>query len=103
MLKSIHFCLSSTAAAALMLCTSLMVHAAENHSYHLEKVVTIPSSDTGWDYNALDAARGHLFIAHRADGLHVYDTRAGKMIRTLERSRGTNTAALATQFDLGIA
>jgi hypothetical protein len=89
--------------AALMLCGALTAHAAEERSYHLEKVVTIKSSDTGWDYNALDAKRGRLFIAHRADGLHVYDTRAGRMIRTLDQSKGTNTAALALEFDLGIA
>ncbi|GAB3465014.1 hypothetical protein GCM10027321_29550 [Massilia terrae] len=89
------------AAAALLACCA--AGAAEQQGYHLEKVVTIKSSDTGWDYNVLDAKRGHLFIAHRADGLHVYDTRAGKMIKTLDRSEGTNTSALAPEFDLGIA
>ncbi|GAB3461138.1 hypothetical protein GCM10027321_21390 [Massilia terrae] len=91
------------AGAALILCTSASASAADAPGYHLEKVVTIKSSDTGWDYNALDAQRGHLFIAHRADGLHVYDTRAGKMIKTLKHSEDTNTAALALEFDLGIA
>lgn len=90
-------------ATAALLCCAAGAHAAEQQGYHLEKVVTIKSSDTGWDYNALDAKRGHLFIAHRADGLHVYDTRAGKMIKTLDKSEGTNTSALAPEFDMGIA
>jgi hypothetical protein len=102
MRNTTHFRLSAVG-LALALCTGLAAGASGEPGYHLEKVVTIKSSDTGWDYNALDAGRGHLFIAHRADGLHVYDTRAGRMIRTLDQSRGTNTAALALEFDLGIA
>jgi hypothetical protein len=72
-------------------------------SYHLDKVVTIPGGDSGWDYNALDQQHGHLFIAHRKDGLHVYDIKAGKVIKTVAGSENTNTAALAPEFDLGIA
>jgi hypothetical protein len=71
--------------------------------YHLEKVVTIPGGDTGWDYNALDQKRGRMFIAHRKEGLHVYDVHAGKLLKTLADSTGANTAALAPEFDLGIA
>lgn len=100
-----HF-VTTIAAAAMALCSALAApatHAAEEATYRLEKVVTIKSSNTGWDYNALDARRGHLFIAHREDGLHVYDTRAGKMIKTLNQSKGTNTSALALEFDMGIA
>jgi hypothetical protein len=103
MQKQIKFRLPVAMAAALILACSASVHAAATPGYHLEKVVTVTSSDTGWDYNTLDATRGHLFIAHRADGLHIYDTRVGKMIKTLEQSAGTNTAALALEFDLGIA
>jgi hypothetical protein len=91
------------AICATLLAAALPAGAAEEHSYHLEKVVTIPGSDTGWDYNVLDARRGRLFIAHRADGLHVYDTRAGRVLKTLEQSKGSNTAALAAEFDMGIA
>ncbi|MES2113964.1 MAG: hypothetical protein V4578_02385 [Pseudomonadota bacterium] len=88
---------------AMLLAAMLPAGAAEDHSYHLEKVVTIPGSDTGWDYNVLDAQRGRLFIAHRADGLHVYDTRAGRLLKTLAQSKGSNTATLAAEFDMGIA
>jgi hypothetical protein len=72
-------------------------------SYHLEKVVTIPGGDSGWDYNSLDVQRDRIFIAHRKEGLHVYDIKSGKVIRTLAQSTGANTSALAPEFDLGIA
>ncbi len=72
-------------------------------TYHLEKAVTIPGSATGWDYHTLDQARGRIFIAHRGDGLQVYDIKAAAFVTTLTDSKGTNTAALAPEFDLGIA
>lgn len=72
-------------------------------SYHLEKVVTVPGGDSGWDYNSLDEGHDHIFIAHRKEGLHVYDIKSGKVVRTLARSNGANTSALAPEFDLGIA
>ncbi|CAN5424708.1 hypothetical protein BH11PSE11_BH11PSE11_01840 [soil metagenome] len=72
-------------------------------SYRLEKVVTIASSNTGWDYLSLDEKRGHMFIAHRKDGLHVYDVKSGKFIKTLRGSQDANTSALAPEFDLGLA
>ncbi|MES2148772.1 MAG: hypothetical protein V4508_03170 [Pseudomonadota bacterium] len=71
--------------------------------YHLEHVLTIPSSNTGWDYSALDQQRQRIFIAHRKDGLHVYDIKTSAVVKTLENSQGANTAALAPEFDLGVA
>lgn len=61
------------------------------------------SSNTGWDYSSLDEKRGHMFIAHRKDGLQVFDVRKGRVIATLSKSGGANTSALAPEFDLGIA
>lgn len=81
----------------------VVAHGAEGGSYHLERQVTIKSSDTGWDYNSLDQARGRIFIAHRKDGLHVYDIGKARVIKTLAQSAGTNTSALATEFDVGLA
>jgi hypothetical protein len=72
-------------------------------SYHLEKVVAIPGGDSGWDYNSLDEQHDRIFIAHRKEGLHVYDIRKGRVVRTLAQSAGANTSALAPEFDLGIA
>jgi hypothetical protein len=77
--------------------------AAAEGTFHLEKVVTIRGGDSGWDYNSLDERRNRIFIAHRKEGLHVYDIKSGKVIRTLGQSAGANTSALAPEFDLGIA
>jgi hypothetical protein len=88
------------ACAALTGCAAA---AAAPGDYHLVKAVTLPGGDTGWDYNALDPSSGRLFIAHRKAGLHVYDTRSGRFLKTLAQSENTNTSALAPEFDLGIA
>lgn len=77
--------------------------AAAPESYHLEKVVTVRGGSTGWDYIALDQQRQRVFIAHRNDGLQVYDIRSGTVIRTLSDSEGANTSAIAGEFDVGIA
>jgi hypothetical protein len=77
--------------------------AAAAPSLRLEKVVTIPGSATGWDYNSLDQQHGHIFIAHRKDGLQVYDVASGKVLQTVADSANANTSALAPEFDLGIA
>jgi hypothetical protein len=87
-------------AGAGVLCAS---PALAEGSYHLEKVVTIPSGDSSWDYNTIDPHNGHIFIAHREDGLHVYDIASGKVVKTMAQSANTNTSALAPEFDLGIA
>ena len=87
------------------LCLSLDAHAQAPapEGYHLENVVTVPGGSTGWDYIALDQQRQRVFIAHRKDGLQVYDIRSGAVIRTLADSEGANTSAIAAEFDLGIA
>ena len=94
------------AAAAALLAGACVLGAGPAQaadSYHLEKVVTIPGGDSGWDYNSLDEQHDRIFIAHRKEGLHVYDIKAGKVLRTLAQSGGANTSALAPEFDLGIA
>lgn len=91
------------AACAMLLGACWPALGAVATTYHLERQVTIPGVDTGWDYSAYDPASGRMFIAHRKDGLHVYDTRKGAVIKTLADSQDVNTAALAPEFDLGIA
>ena len=44
-----------------------------------------------------------MLIAHRRDGLHVYDVKSAKVIKTLQQSENANTSALAPEFGLGIA
>jgi hypothetical protein len=91
--------------AAVLVAAALTASAAPMaaSSYRLERAVTTRSSNTGWDYNSLDDKRGHMFIAHRKDGLQVFDVRKGRLIKTLARSAGANTSALAPEFDLGIS
>lgn len=84
-------------------CMAGMGAGAAEPAFHLERVVTIPGGDSGWDYPSLDTGRNRMFIAHRDEGLHVYDIRSGKVIRTLAQSAGANTSALAPEFDLGIS
>jgi hypothetical protein len=96
------------AAVLSTLCLSLDALASSGagaaaDGYHLEHVVTVPGSSTGWDYIALDQQRQRVFIAHRKDGLQVYDIPSGAVIRTLADSEGANTSAIAAEFDLGIA
>ncbi len=105
--------LSPLALAALLTCP--LAHAAGAaqavakapapalQAYALERVVSVRSGNTGWDYNAIDSARGHMFIAHRKDGLQVFDVRKGRMLKTMAQSEGTNTSALALENDIGIA
>lgn len=97
--------IAAAAAAALLAAANATGAGAAwaQDSYHLEKVVTIPGGDSGWDYNSLDTQHDRIFIAHRKEGLHVYDIKSGKVIRTLAESNGANTSALAPEFDLGIA
>ncbi len=104
--------LTPVALAALLACP--FAHAAAEaaqpeakpaalESYALERVIPVRSSNTGWDYNAIDSARGRMFIAHRKDGLQVYDLRHGRMLKTLAQSGGSNTSALALKLDMGLA
>ncbi|MBV8665255.1 MAG: hypothetical protein JO269_02115 [Burkholderiaceae bacterium] len=91
------------AVALVALAPSMSWAQHEPEGYHLSGEVVIRSGDTGWDYNSIDPKRGHLFIAHRKAGLHVFDTKSGKFLKTLPNSEGTNTSALAEEFDRGIA
>lgn len=75
-------------------------HAAEP-AYTTGPATTLPSSNTGWDYITLDQATGRLFIARRADGLTVWDTKAGKVLATVENSTGANGVVLVQEFGRG--
>jgi len=76
-------------------------HAATSRVYHLESSTTLKGANPHWDYLALDAARGWLFINRRADGVTVFDTRAGKVVGEIAQSAGANATALIPEFDRG--
>ncbi len=86
-----------TAAAAPVLPAA---YAAEP-TYRADAAVTLPSTDTGWDYITLEKNGPRLFIARRADGLTVFDTRANKVTATVENSKGANGVVLVPEFNRG--
>jgi hypothetical protein len=69
--------------------------------YHLESAVKLPGASPAWDYLTLDPARPYLFLGRRADGVLVYDTRRGAVVRRIKDSEGADIARLAPAFDRG--
>jgi DNA-binding beta-propeller fold protein YncE len=69
--------------------------------YRLESAVLLKSESPDWDYVTLDAARGHLFIARRGDGVTVYDVKSKKALRTIDKSDDANATTLVPEFDRG--
>jgi DNA-binding beta-propeller fold protein YncE len=76
--------------------------ADECQFYRLESALTLRSpNEPDWDYLAFDAARSHLFISRRDDGVLVYDVNAKKPLTTLEQSEGGNATTLVPDLDRG--
>jgi hypothetical protein len=63
----------------------------------------IPSNGASWDYVRLDAARQHLYIGHRKESLQVFDIASKKVIKTIGKTEGSNSATLIFDMDLGIS
>lgn len=64
---------------------------------------TIESAGASWDYVRLDAGRQHLYIGHRKESLQVFDIASKKVIRTIAKTEGSNSATLIFDMDLGIS
>lgn len=71
--------------------------------YTLESTVTLPSTNTGWDYIKMQPGTSLLFMARDADGLTVFDVDQGKVIATVENSIGANGPLLLPQYNRGYA
>ena len=69
--------------------------------YHLESAVALKSAAPDWDYVTLDPSRGYLFIGRRGDGVTVYDVKAKKVVRTIDKSDDANAITLVPEFDRG--
>lgn len=94
------------AVAAMTVGSAFAVQAAQpapapKAVYRLATVVPFKGKAPGWDYLTLDPKTGRLFIGRRADGVTVFDTRAGKVIKTIARSKMANGAVLVPEFDRG--
>lgn len=69
--------------------------------YKLESAVSLPSTDSGWDYIKMQPGTGRLFLARDIDGLTVFDVDQGKAIATVENSKGANGPLLLPQYNRG--
>lgn len=63
--------------------------------------VTLPSSDTGWDYVKFEPGSARLFMGRLKDGLTVYDVDRGQVIKTMENSVGANGPVLLPKYNRG--
>lgn len=90
------------AAAAMLLTTgpALAQDAAPDLPYVMTGSVTLPSSDTGWDYVKFEPGSSRLFMGRLADGLTVYDVDRGQAV-TMENSTGANGPVLLPQYNRG--
>src|SRR6202162_4929452 len=69
--------------------------------YPLESAFPLKAAAPDWDYVPLDPARGYLFIGRRGDGVTVFDIKAKKVVRNIDRSEDANAIALVPEFDRG--
>ena len=88
----------------LAVCAScaLNVQAAESGLlYKVTSSVTLPSTDTWWDYIKMEPNSSRLFMARVKDGLTVFDVDTGKVITTVENSIGANGPLLLPEYNRG--
>lgn len=69
--------------------------------YQLASTVGFPGKAPSWDYVCVDSSRGYLFLGRRAEGVTVYDVRAGRTVKSIEQSQKANGAVLVPEFDRG--
>jgi hypothetical protein len=69
--------------------------------FRLQSAVKLAGKAPDWDYLAYDAARHHLFIARRDDGLWIYDTRARRLIRKMPQTKGAGATLLIPALGRG--
>lgn len=69
--------------------------------YVMASSVTLPSSDTGWDYVKFEPDGSRLFMGRLKDGLTVYDVDQGRAVATMENSVGANGPVLLPRYNRG--
>ena len=102
-MRSLHsVSLALAGCAALLLCP---LAAQAFDGWKLESSSAIPGKNSAWDYVSLDAARNHLFIGRRGNGLQVYDLATAKVIKTIGNTaaNSSNGATVIPEFDLGLS
>ena len=90
-------------APALLATTALLAAPAQaaGPTYVASSTTVLPSTDTGWDYVALQPGTSRLFMARRADGLTVFDVNTRQVVGTVENSIGANGPVLLPEFNRG--
>ena len=91
---------SATLACAALAALLLGGNAAAQF-HRLESATVIKGAKPDWDYVTLDPARGYLFIGRRADGVTVFDVKAKRVVRNIDKSDDANAIALVPEFDRG--
>jgi DNA-binding beta-propeller fold protein YncE len=70
--------------------------------YQIDSAVTVKGqASPSWDYLAFDPASSLLYVSLRADGALVFDTKAKKVVRTLDDTKGANAFVLLPAVDRG--
>lgn len=69
--------------------------------YVLDAAVTLPSTDTDWDYIKLEPSGSRLFMARRGDGLTVYDVDRRAVVGQVANSKGANGPLLLPALNRG--
>jgi hypothetical protein len=88
-------------AAGLFCGAAVAQRAAEPLPYVMTNSITLPSSDTGWDYIHFQPGSPRLFMARLKDGLTVFDADRGRVVTTLPNSIGANGPVLLPHHDRG--
>ena len=95
---------SRLVAPLALLCFALLpVPGRATNFYHLGSAVALPGKAPGWDYLTYDAARSHLFIGRRHDGVTVFDVTTHKLVATIAGTEGANKAILVPRLDRGFS
>ena len=71
-------------------------------SINCESEVTLPSTNTGWDYIKMEPNSSRLFMARDRDGLTVFDVDQSKAHRDGEEFRRRERAAAAAAIQSGL-
>ncbi|MBL4838019.1 MAG: hypothetical protein JKY34_10620 [Kordiimonadaceae bacterium] len=97
-----------TARKALLLIPSLLMAlcsatptVAVDALYTQTAQVTLPSTDTWWDYIKMQPGSSHLFMARVDDGLTVFDVDTNKLVTTIDNSIGANGPLLLPEYGRG--
>jgi len=89
------------AAAVLAAIPASAQQAAPDLPYTMTGSVTLPSTDTGWDYVKFEPGSSRLFMGRLKDGLTVYDVDRGQAVMTMENSTGANGPVLLPEYNRG--